>query len=241
MMEWPPTAATLSADHEQQPEVGTTHPNRVMLSVRRSAVGLLTFARLRTSPLSYVRSEGEMKSREHFIDLVVLSTLTLCVCSFATIDSANADTITAQLDIIYPLLADPLGGDVTFTLNPDGTIGASLTSFDGAIIGFGFNSTTPNLPESNFSPVDPLGDGGNYDGWSSGGNSWNSGFACNNCGTSETWTIGNPGDYSSVLQVLGGTAPFDFYMLTSNNQWVGNGAPCRKRHSRPPCRFLLAA
>jgi len=47
------------------------------------------------------------------------------------------------------------GGSVTFTLNGNGTIAASLRSLAGAIVGFGFDSAAFAIPESDFLPTVP--------------------------------------------------------------------------------------
>lgn len=115
------------------------------------------------------------------------------------------------------------GGSVTFTLNGDGTIAASLTSLDGGIIGFGFDSVNPNLPESGFPPGQPA----NPYGWLGSYGYFPSGFlASTPYPASMTWTIGNPGDYSSVSQVLGGpNLSWDFYMFSGpGNEWAAVAA-----------------
>jgi hypothetical protein len=53
------------------------------------------------------------------------------------------------------------------------------------ILGIGFNSLTPDLPESNFAPVQP----DNPFGWGDDFGSQPSGFLCTQCGPTETWTI----------------------------------------------------
>jgi hypothetical protein len=112
------------------------------------------------------------------------------------------------------------GGTIIFTLNPDGTISASLHSMSGDIGGFGFDSIVANLPEWNFSPTVPF----NTAGWSTGYGLHASGFFClPQCGPDESWTIGNPGDFTSVLQALGGgTASYDFLLLNSAGAWAAD-------------------
>ena len=126
--------------------------------------------------------------------------LVLCLCLLSV--GAFADSVTGQFTIDVNGNPVPSQGSVTFTLNPDGSIAASLTVTNGFnILGFGFNSLTPDLPESNFSPTQP----DNPFGWSDAFGTQPSGFLCTQCGPTETWTI--DGNYSSVFDVLdGGTA-----------------------------------
>lgn len=80
--------------------------------------------------------------------------LVLCLCLLSVV--AFADSVTGQFTIDQNLNTVPSQGSVTFTLQGDGTIFASLTVTNGAnILGFGFNSATFNLPESNFSRSSP--------------------------------------------------------------------------------------
>lgn len=115
------------------------------------------------------------------------------------------------------LPSSTLGGRVFFTLEGDGTVRASLTSFSGGIVGFGFDSPPLNLPESGFPPGQP----GNPFGWGTVHyGAFFSGFRSNGpFPTSIDWTIGNPGDYTSVWQALGTVnANWDFYLL-SDSEW----------------------
>ncbi len=149
--------------------------------------------------------------------------LVLCLCLLSVV--AFADSVTGQFTIDQNLNTVPSQGSVTFTLQGDGTIFASLTVTNGAnILGFGFNSATFNLPESNFSPVQP----DNPFGWSDVFGTQPSGFFCSACGATETWTI--DGNYSSVFDVLDGPpgqSLVDFFLLDSNGQqWGANrGSP----------------
>jgi hypothetical protein len=142
--------------------------------------------------------------------------LVLCLCLLSV--GAFADSVTGQFTIgTGGTVASQ--GSVTFTL-VGGNIDASLTITNGAnILGFGFNSLTPDLPESNFSPTQP----DNPDGWSDAFGLQPSGFFCSACGTTETWTI--DGTYSSVFDVLdgGSQSTVDFFLLDSNGQqWGAN-------------------
>jgi hypothetical protein len=147
--------------------------------------------------------------------------LVLCLCLLSV--GAFADSVTAQFNIDVNGNPVTSQGFVTFTLESNGTIDASLTITNGAtIIGFGFNSLTVDLPESNFSPTQP----DNPFGWSDNFGLQPSGFFCSACGTTETWTI--DGNYSSVFDVLdgGSQSTVDFFLFDSNfNQWGGNRSP----------------
>ena len=147
--------------------------------------------------------------------------LVLCLCLLSV--GAFADSVTGQFTIDVNGNPVTSQGFVTFTLESNGTIDASLTITNGAkILGFGFNSLTGDLPETNFSPTQP----DNPDGWSDAFGSQPSGFLCTACGTTETWTI--DGNYSSVFDVLdgGNQSTVDFFLLDSNgNQWGANPSP----------------
>src|SRR5271169_4188187 len=145
--------------------------------------------------------------------------LVLCLCLLSI--GAFADSVTGDFTIDSNGNPVTSQGFVVFTLNPDGTIAASLTVTNGAnILGFGFNSSVFDLPESNFSPTQPT----NMFGWSDAFGTQPSGFACTSCGATETWTI--DGNYSSVFDVLdggSGQSSVDFFLIDSNgSQWGGN-------------------
>ncbi len=110
-------------------------------------------------------------------------------------------------------------GTITFTLNGNGTIGASVT-VGGNIIGIGFDSAVSNLPESGFTPTAP----DNPFGWTDMYGLQASGFLCTACGSTESWTIGNPGDFTSALQAISGNnSAYDFFLFDGSNQWAGDG------------------
>lgn len=134
--------------------------------------------------------------------------------------------------------ANASGGHVIFTLNGDGTIAASMVSYGDSILGFGFNSAAINLPESNFAPTAP----DNTQGWSDTYGYQASGFSCSVCGLSETWTIGNPGDYTSVFQVLdgGNNSAYDFYFLGESGDWAAD-AVAESPVPEPSSWMLLGA
>jgi len=139
-----------------------------------------------------------------------------CLCAVSL--GALADTVTGNFTLDTSLNTVPSQGSVTFTLAGDGTIFATLTVTNGNnIIGFGFDSLAVDLPESNFSPTTP----DNAFGWFDAFGFHPSGFSCSTCGVTESWTIGNPGDYTSVFQVLdGNTASTMFFLFDSAGmQW----------------------
>jgi hypothetical protein len=158
--------------------------------------------------------------------VVVLAVTTLFILPLA-IEPATADTITANFttEVTFPgptFVAVPPVGQVTFSLNEDGTIAASLSSNE-IIIGFGFDSFG-HFTSSNFSTV---GFEDTEFGTSFG--TFQSGFDYPLRPpevTSLSWTISNwsAGPLTSVSQVLGGagsTAFVDFFLYT----YVGDQVP----------------
>jgi hypothetical protein len=160
--------------------------------------------------------------------------LVLCLCLLSV--GAFADSVTAQFNLNPSLQMVPSQGSITFTLNPDGSIAASVTVTNGFnIIGIGFNSLTPDLPESMFSPTQP----DNMAGWGDAFGTQPSGFLCTACGPTETWQI-DGGPYSSVFDVLNGDgqSTVDFFLLDSaGNQWGGN--PAQPTTPEPASLLLL--
>lgn len=151
-------------------------------------------------------------------------TLLACLLVFAAAASF-ADSAIGYFNLDSSLNPVPAVGQVIFTLNGDGTVSASLTDYGSANIrGFGFNSTAINLPESGFTPTTP----DNAYGWVDSFGYQPSGFACSACGLTESWIIGNPGDYSSVYQLLtgGSQSSVDFFLFdSSGGQWGANAQP----------------
>jgi hypothetical protein len=145
------------------------------------------------------------------LSAVAIVVLVVCAPCFA-------DAIVGDFTLDQSLNPIASQGSVTFTLNGDGTISAVLTSYNSAILGFGFESVSYNLPESGFAPTPPS----NPYGWSDAFGAHPSGFLCNLCGFTESWTIGNPGDFSSAWQALGGsTATTDFFLYTASREQFG--------------------
>ena len=142
--------------------------------------------------------------------------------SLAAVSVSFADSVSGNFNLDTSLSAVPSQGEVTFTLNANGTIAASLMTYYNTIYGFGFNSAVTDLPESNFTttPDNPVG-------WIDSFGFQPSGFGCyvtNVCGFDESWTIGNPGDYTSVLQALNGPAgqsTVAFFLYDSTNASYG--------------------
>jgi len=163
--------------------------------------------------------------------------LVLCLAVFG-VATSRADSVTGYFNIDVSNNSVPSVGQVIFTLNGNGTIAASLLfNGPGTIVGFGFNSAAFDLPEYGFTPTTPDNASGWYDPW--GLNA--SGFYCSTCGTRESWIIGNPGDYTSVLQLLTGTtSTVDFYLTNSfTNEWAANAQPYTPAVTPEPGSFLL--
>lgn len=152
--------------------------------------------------------------------------------------AAQADAVIGNF-LIKDGAASASGGTVTFTLQGDGTIAASLHSTSGRIVGFGFDSSTVNLPESGFpagEPVNPFGWGDMY-------GSHASGFRATGTLSDISWVIGNVGDFSSVNDVLTGSGSvYDFFLYTEfNNQWAANAEAVTGTPEPATALLLLAA
>lgn len=156
----------------------------------------------------------------------------------ALVGACQAGQISGDFTILNGA-PSPSGGLVTFTLNGDGTISASMVSYGDTVQGFGFDSVLLDLPESNFSPtaVD------NANGWSDMYGSQYSGFYCSACGLTETWTIGTTGEFSSVFDALGGgnsTYPLFFISEPNGDQWAAD-AVASTASPEPSSLMLLGA
>ena len=129
---------------------------------------------------------------------------------------------------------DPVG-QVTFTLNGNGTIAASLIDYGPAtILGFGFNSSG-NTFETGWTNGTP----GTAFGWGDGFGYQYGGFG--GFGASqESWTIGNPGDFTSVSQALdgGSNSIVEFFLYDSNGISYGS-TPVPVTATPEPSSFLL--
>jgi hypothetical protein len=159
---------------------------------------------------------------------------------FLTLGSVSfADSLVGNFNLDTSLDPIPSQGQVTFTLNGDGTISASLVTYNYAILGFGFDSVESNIAESGFSPTTP--DYPNV-GWFDAFGSQNSGFYCSTCGFAESWTIGSAGEFTSVWQALGGgNASVDFFLYDSNQGQYGGNAGGQSGVPEPGSLVLLGA
>ncbi len=150
--------------------------------------------------------------------------LVTCLLVFS-VGASYADSVIGYFNLDTSLTSIPAVGQVIFTLNGNGTIAADLLSYGpNTIVGFGFNSVAANLPESGFTPTAP----DNPYGWLDAFGYQPSGFLCSACGLQESWVIGNPGDYTSVYQALGGGAQssVDFFLYDNQGgQFGGNAQP----------------
>ena len=165
-------------------------------------------------------------------------TLSLIVCLVVFAAGASfADALIGYFNLDTSLNSQPAAGQVIFTLNGNGTIAASLTSYGpNNILGFGFDSVAANLPESGFAPTIP----DNPFGWLDSFGYHPSGFLCSACGLTESWVIGNPGDYTSVWQALGGTtASVDFFLYDSAGTESGGNAQTYSPVPEPGSLMLL--
>ena len=101
-------------------------------------------------------------------------TLLILLLFFAAATVTFADVVVGDFNLDTNLNPIASQGQVTFTLNGDGTIAASLMAYYNSIVGFGFNSAANHLPESNFTPITP----DNPDGWVDSFGYQASGFYC---------------------------------------------------------------
>lgn len=175
--------------------------------------------------------------------------LLICFLALFGVATSRADSVIGYFNLSCPSYTCGPGqnpataitavGQVIFTLNGNGTIAASLQDYGPAHIeGMGFNSSVTDLPESGFSPTAP----DNHWGWIGWFGVDPSGFLCNSCGLTEAWTIGNPGDYTSVWQVLdGGSAQstVDFLLVDSAGGWGGMAQPYGSVTPEPGSFLLL--
>jgi hypothetical protein len=174
----------------------------------------------------------------------------ICCLTVFGVATSHADAVIGYFDIscsggpagcgFIPgssFVSVPLAGQVTFTLLGNGTIAANLEEWGPApIVGFGFNSAVLSLPESGFSPT-TLSD---TQGWWDYFGYQQSGFYCPDCGYQESWIIGNPGDYTSVYQVLNGSSSsFDFYLLDYDDARSSWGADAQPYVPEPGSLLLL--
>lgn len=159
--------------------------------------------------------------------------LITCLAGFC-VATSYADSVTAYFDLTCPsgncapghnapTVVAPVG-QITFTLNLDGTIAASLWDYGPATVaGFGFNSCFCNLPESGWTPGVP----DNSFGWSDAFGSQYSGFGSyitSSVPLQESWTI--DGTYTSVWDVLNNRySSVNFFLTDSNGSWGAGPVP----------------
>jgi len=151
----------------------------------------------------------------------------LCLAMLWSVSSARADVVLANFTVeatfpppsFSPVdITVPSVGSVTFALNGSGTIAATLST-SGSIEGFGFESNLPFFISSGFSAP-----GYSDTAWGTAFGEFDSGFFNSGAAVSSiTWTIGTPGEFTSVLQALGGsTASDQFFLFAGGNQYAGN-------------------
>jgi len=147
----------------------------------------------------------------------VACALSLCL---AVAGACRADALFGDFNILNGAQTTS-GGHISFVLNANGTIRANFESFVGPLRGFGFDSTFLNVPESHFS-TNP----DNLFGWSDDYGEHRSGFFSSESDDDESWIIGNPGQYSSVFDVVGGGhATHNFFFVSDDfqDQWAADG------------------
>jgi hypothetical protein len=137
--------------------------------------------------------------------------VTLAVAIAASVSAlfttpASADVLVGDFNVLN---GNPsaTAGQITFTLNGNGTIAASLVSYVGTIYGFGFDSAT------HYTSFGFVGGTAQDTSWGDYYGTHRSGFYSNGL-TSVTWTFGVAGQFTSVYQAITGTnASYDF-MIT---------------------------
>jgi PEP-CTERM motif len=151
---------------------------------------------------------------------------------------ASADQVTSNFTLNPGLQTVPSQGTVTFLLTQNGVIDASVTITNGLnIMGFAFASVPKNLLLTNFAPTSP----NIISTAQTGFGTFNTAFVCA-CGTSETFTIGTQGQFTSVLQALGGTGTtVDFVLIDSQGFEWGADAIGQSPIPEPSSLTMLGA
>ena len=169
---------------------------------------------------------------QHFRRLLLITCFLLFAAAFA-----SADQITANFTLNPGLQTVSSQGTVTLLLTLYGVIDGSVTITNGLdILGFTFASVQKNLLLTNFVPTSPT----NISGAQTGFGTFNSGFICP-CGTTETFTIGTQGQFTSVLQALGGAGTtVDFVLIDSQGFEWGADAIGQSPVPEPSSLTLLA-
>src|SRR5262245_2426310 len=118
------------------------------------------------------RLEGSSRDMVGMKRLVVAATIFAASIGAVVSDPARANTLTANFTFLNEQ-PNASGGNITFDLNANGTIKATLTSTVGDIFSFGFNSDKNFLDKTAiFPPSIPLFD-------TNGLPDYKSGFTCN--------------------------------------------------------------
>ena len=149
---------------------------------------------------------------------------------------ASADQVTSSFTLNPGLQTVPSQGTVTFQLTQSGVIDASVTITNGLdILGFAFASIPKNLLLTNFAPTSPI----DVSTAQTGFGTFNTGFVCS-CGAVETFTIGTQGQFTSVLQALGGAGTtVDFVLIDSQGFEWGADAVGQSPVPEPSSLLLL--
>jgi PEP-CTERM motif len=160
----------------------------------------------------------------------------VCFLLFATA-FASADQITANFTINPAMQTVASQGSITLLLTLYGVIDASVTITNGYnILGFGLASPQTNLLLTSFMPTQPDVIEQSQDAFGT----QNTGFSCA-CGTMEIWTIGTQGQFTSVLQILGGkSSTVDFVLVDSFGLEWGADAVGSSPVPEPSSLVLLA-
>jgi hypothetical protein len=148
-----------------------------------------------------------------------------CLLVF-TAGASFADSVIGYFNLNAYMFPVPPVGQVIFTLNSNGTVAATLTSYGPpTILGFGFDSNS-SLPQYNFSSTRPTYLSSCSDNFGLQQTCF-AYFFLDPGPLSLSWTIGNPGEFTSVTQLLtGGTSSVDFWFDDSDfHQWGGNAQP----------------
>lgn len=163
----------------------------------------------------------------------------LIVCFlFLAAAFASADQVTSNFTLNPGLQTVLSQGTVTFQLTQNGVIDASVTITNGLnILGFAFASVPKNLLLTNFAPVSPT----TISTAQTGFGTFNAAFVCP-CVTVETFTVGTQGQFTSVLQALGGGGTtVDFVLIDSQGFEWGADAIGQSPVPEPSSLMLLCA
>ena len=151
------------------------------------------------------------------------SMLFLSLVAVFCVATSRADSAIGYFDLDSSLSTVPAVGQVTLTLNGDGTISADVEDYGSSdIFGFGYNSSAVDISESDFAPTAP----DNADGWIDAFGYQASGFECSACGLDESFVI--DGNYTSVYDVLdgGSQSSVDFFLYDDDGgQWGADAQP----------------